>query len=249
MHPMLKLLADNRGAARRFEIQAAADEATVYLYDVIVSDELTAEWLGGVAPQPFIEALRALQAPVINLRINSPGGDVFAARAIEQALREHPSTIVVHVDGYAASAATLVTMAADEVRMAPGAMLMIHNSWSAAYGNSQDMLDMASLLEKVDGTIVDTYVARTGQTPAQVRDWMAAETWFTAEEAVAAKFADRLSETAGAQAAWNLAVYAKAPAAPAPAPVAVSPETPARSHTDHEHRRRGLALRASRPTA
>lgn len=252
MHPMLKLLADNRGASRRFEVRAEAEEATVYLYDVIVSDELTAEWMGGVAPKSFIEAVGAITAPVIHLRINSPGGDVFAARAIEQALREHPSTIVAHIDGYAASAATVVAMAADEVAMAKGAFFMIHNSWSVAFGNSADMLDMAALLEKVDGTIAGTYAARTGQELSAVRDWMEAETWFTADEAVEAGFADRVAEEARAQAAWNLGVYAHAPAATRPP--AVSPETPAApvpppAATDHLRRALEARLPGLRPQA
>lgn len=235
MHPILKLLADNKNTPRRFEVNAAANEATIYLYDVIVSDELTAEMMGGVAPKPFIQALRVIDAPVIHLRINSPGGDVFAARAIEQALREHPARIIVHIDGYAASAATLVTMAADEIEMAKGAFLMIHRSWAMALGNSQDMLDMAELLEKVDGTIVDTYAKRTGQAVMQIRQWMEAETWFTAEEAVDARFVTRIAQESAVQAAWNLTVYAHAPTM---APRMFSPALPAMSGQSEERRRR-----------
>lgn len=179
----------------RFEIKNAnADEATIYLYDVIVSDEASAEWFGGIAPQPFVTALNGITAKKINLRINSPGGDVFGARAIEQALREHPAEIVVHIDGYAASAATIVMMAADHITMNQGAMLMIHDAWSLVMGDSADMLNMAALLEKIDGTIAGTYANRTGLKAEAVRELMDAETWFTADEAVAAKFADSVSE-------------------------------------------------------
>ncbi len=226
MHPMLQLLADNRAAPRRFEVHATVQEATVYLYDVMVSDELTAEAFGGIAPKPFVQALRTIEAPVIHLRINSPGGDVFAARVIEQAIREHPARFIAHVDGYAASAATLVTMAADEVVMAKGAFLMIHRSWSMAFGNSQDMLDMATLLEKIDNTIADTYLQRTGQPTSQIRQWMEAETWFTADEAVKARFANRIAEeSVSAQAAWNLGVYAHAPQGALLVETALSPVT------------------------
>lgn len=247
MHPLHRLLLDNRVTPRRFEVQANAAEATVYLYDVIVSDTASAEFFGGIAPEPFIQALRAITAPVIHLRINSPGGDVFAARAIEQALREHGSKIIAHVDGYAASAATLVVLAAAAVEMAPGAFFMIHNSWSMAFGNSQDMLDMAALLEKVDGTIAATYEARTGQPQTQIRDWMDATTWFTAEEAVAAGFAQRITEPAGAQAAWNLTAYNNAPdpkqtATAAPVDPAVSTETTSPAPAT-DHLRRALQLR------
>ena len=185
----------NSLGAGRFEIKNAnTDEATIYLYDVIVSDAASAEWFGGVAPQPFVEALGEITAKKINLRINSPGGDVFGARAIEQALREHPAEIVAHIDGYAASAATIVMMAADRIVMNPGAMLMIHDAWSLVMGNSTDMLDMAALLEKIDGTIAGTYAQRTGMNVDDLRKLMDDETWFTAEEAVAAKFVDAVSE-------------------------------------------------------
>lgn len=217
-HPLHKLLISNRGTAgRRIDVRAGAapGEAEVFLYDAIVADELEAEWMGGVAPQQFVPMLRDLQARTIHLRINSPGGSVFAARAIEQALREHPARIVAHIDGLAASAATFIAMAADEIIIAPGSLFMIHNAWGAAMGNAADMLDMATLLEKIDGTLVHTYAARTGQSAEQLRGWMAAETWFDADEAVAAKFADRIADDGAAPQAgaiaWDLSAYAHAP--------------------------------------
>jgi ATP-dependent Clp protease protease subunit len=216
MKHLAKLLADNRRVpGRRFDVKASADEADVYLYDAIVDDEATAEWWGGVAPESFVKALSEIDAAVINLRINSPGGSVFAARAIEQALREHPARVVAHIDGLAASAATFVAMAADEVVMNKGALFMIHRAWTIAYGNADDLVATAELLEKIDGTLVQTYVDRTGKEAGQVADWMKAETWFTAQEAVDAGFADRIAETAAKAQAWNLSAYAHAPKAPA----------------------------------
>lgn len=215
MKPLLKLLAENRGRGQ-FRAEAGADEATVYLYDTIVSDADTAEWWGGVDPLTFAKALAGIDAPVIHLRINSPGGDVFAAQAMAQALREHPAKVIAHIDGYAASAATEVAVAADEVIMAPGAMYMIHNAWTIAMGNKSDFLDASALLEKVDGTLAEAYAARTGADLKQIKDWMDAETWFTAQEAVAAGFADSVAEAkpkAQASAEWNLAAYANAPRA------------------------------------
>lgn len=212
---LLKLLADNRAcSARKFEIHAekGAKEAEVFIYDAIVSDELEAEWFGGVAAAPFVKALRGIDAQTIHLRINSPGGSVFAARAIEQALREHPAKIVAHIDGLAASAATFIAMAADEIVMAPGALFMIHKAWTFTYGNSDDLMTEATLLEKIDGTLADTYAARTGKDAAEVLGLMAAETWFTAQEAVDAGFADTIADTEPkAKASWNLSAYAKAP--------------------------------------
>lgn len=248
-HRLLKLLADNRQAPmRQFVVRALADdEAEILLYDAIVDDQLEAEYWGGVAPLGFIQELRAITAGTIHLRINSPGGSVFAARAIEQALREHSARIVVHIDGLAASAATFIAMAGDEIVMAKGALFMIHNAWTFAYGNAADLKATADLLDKIDGTLVQTYADRTKQKPDQVADWMAAETWFTADEAVAAGFADRLAAAEKtdppAKAAWNLSAYAHAPgatAAPAPAqkpaPSAPAPAPQPTATTDHRAR-------------
>lgn len=222
MNHLLRLLADNRQAkARRFEVKAAkdADTAEVFLYDAIVSDEIDAEWFGGIAPLPFIKALREIKASTIHLRINSPGGSVFAARAIEQALRDHPAKVIAHIDGLAASAATFVAMAADEIVIGKGSLFMIHKAWTVAFGNADDLLTEAGLLEKIDGTLAQTYADRTGKSTEQIAEWMAAETWFTGEEAVEHGFADRLAD-ADAKADWNLSAYAKAPKLPEPPPAA-----------------------------
>lgn len=231
---LIQLLADNRNVPdRRFEVRPLAaaaestDEVEVLLYDAIVDSELEAEWLGGVAPEPFKRALQGITASTIHLRINSPGGSVFAARAMETALREHQARIVVHIDSLAASAASFLAMAGDDIVISKGAMVMIHKAWTWAWGNATELQKTAALLEKIDGTLVETYTDRTGQSARQVADWMAAETWFTAQEAVDNGFADRLSEPAapdaGAQAAWNLRAYLRAPEAPLQAPAHTPP--------------------------
>jgi len=244
MNHLLKLLADNIRAQRRFEVvkNAASDEATVYLYDTIESSDEMAAWFGGVGPQSFIKALNAIDAGTIHIRINSPGGDVFAARAIEQAIREHPANVVAHVDGFAASAASLVAMAADSVEIAPGAFFMIHNAWTVAQGNAADLLDTAALLEKVDGTIAQTYAAKTGMSAEEIADMMAAETWLTGQEAVDAGFADQLAEGAVKDAArWNLSAY-KRPPAQAKTEHAAKHE-PEPDPTEHLRRRLDLVAR------
>lgn len=241
MAKILQFLRDNRLPPKAIEVSASADEATIYLYDVIVSDAATAEWFGGVAAEPFVKALNALTAPTIHLRINCPGGDVFAGRAIEQAIRAHASKIVAHVDGYAASAASFVAIAADEVEIAAGAFFMVHKSWTFAYGNADDLVDTADLLDKVDGTIVDSYALKTKADKDAIRQWMADETWFTGQEAVDAGFADRLAEDAPkAERRWNLSAYKHAPKqGPQPEPAAA----------EHEHRARRLAALLRKPTA
>lgn len=219
MSPYTRLLASNKSTiGRRFDVVASADSASaeVWLYDTIVSDAAEAEWFGGVAPEPFVKALRAIDAQTINLRINSPGGSVFAGRAIEQALRDHPAQVVAHIDGLAASAASFVAMAADKIVMAPGAMMMVHKAWTLAFGNANDLMDTAALLEKIDSTLVDTYAKRSGKDKQTVCEWLANETWFTAAEAVDAGLADEVSGDAPKAAArWDLSAYGKAhPPAP-----------------------------------
>lgn len=214
MNPFYQVMARNKGKGV-FKAEASPTEATVYLYDAIVNTADEAAFFGGVDPKSFIESIKAIDAPVINLRINCPGGSVFAGRAMEQALREHPAKVIAHVDGYSASAASFLMMAADEIVMASGAMVMIHNAWTMAYGNANDLMQTADLLDKIDSTLVDTYAARTGADPKQIQDWMAAETWFTAQEAVDAGFADKVAETK-AKAHWDMSAYAKA--------VAIEPE-------------------------
>lgn len=238
---LIQLLADNRQrqpAPFAIAPRAAAGEADVLVYGPIVDDPLEAEWFGGVAAETFVSQIKALDANTIHLRINSPGGSVFAARAMEQALREHSAQVVVHIDGVAASAASFLAMAGERIIIAPGAMVMIHKAWTIGWGNSNDLHKTADLLEKIDGTLVDTYVARTGNNAEQVAQWMADETWFTGREAVDAGFADSLTTdepaAPGAAAnAWNLSAYERAPAKnaaktepkPQPAPPPTAPVT------------------------
>lgn len=220
MSQLLKLLLDNRRQPTPIAqlLVSNEDTATVYLYDPIVRDKDTADWMGGVCPQDLVPMLAGIKAATIHLRINSPGGDVFAAQAIAQALREHPANVVGHIDGVAASAATVISAACDEVVMAPGALFMIHQSSAMAWGNKKDMTDCAALLAKSDTTIATQYQTRTGQSLDQLEAWMEAETWFTAQEALDAKFIDRIAgdveegaPTARA-AEWKLSAYKKPPA-------------------------------------
>lgn len=244
MNRLLKLLADNRGKGM-FRADAGKDEATLYLYDAIVSD---AFW-GGVAAIDFVKELAAIQAPTIHLRINSPGGDVFAAQAMAQAIREHPANIIAHVDGYAASAATYPALAADETVIAPGGFFMIHKAMTLAYGNSEDMLDTAGLLEKVDASLIAMYADATGADAQQIADWMVAETWFTAQEAIDHGFADSIAEASAkasnVAAGWDLSAYRHAPRTQAAQQRAEPMPTAPAFYTEHLRRR----LRATEKTA
>lgn len=227
MHPMLKLLASNRKRGFfKAEATPAGDEATIYLYDMIVDSQEEADWWGGVAPETFVKALNALDAPTIHLRVKSPGGSVFAARAMEQAIREHGSRIVTHVDGLAASAASFLILPSDEIIMAPGSFIMIHKAWTIAFGSADDFRKASDLLDQIDGSLVKSYAAKTGQDPEEIAAMMAAETWIEAERAVELGFADTVAEDtkAKAMAAWDLSAYQHAPRPPAAAEHPTEPD-------------------------
>ena len=202
---MQRLMADNPTRSQ-IRVDAAADEATIYVYDVI--DDY---W--GISAQAFAEAMVAAAGKTVNLRINSPGGDVMAARAMVTAVRGHAGKVVAHIDGLAASAASFLALSAAEVRMTQGAFLMIHQAWTISMGNAADLREMADLLEKIDAAIAADYQRKTGKSAEQVQAWMAEETWFSADEARAEGFVDTVVDGAPAQNHWNLAAFDKAPEA------------------------------------
>lgn len=214
---LLQLLAQNRKPFEPIQnkIVAKNGEAAIYLYDPIVGDRVTAEWWGGICPQDFVPALRALEADKITLYTNCPGGDVFAAEAMCQALREHPAKVTMQIEGYAASAATSMACACDEVVATPASKYMIHQTWTLAIGNADDLLGVVDLLRKCDESMFDEYEKRTGQPRDQIVEWCKAETWFTAEEAVKHGFIDRVLDTNSTSNAasrnWNLSAYNNAP--------------------------------------
>jgi ATP-dependent Clp protease, protease subunit len=218
-------------------------DATLYVYDVI-----DAYW--GVNAQDVAKAVAGLDpSTTLHLRINSPGGDVFEARAIANAIRQFGGKTVAHIDSLAASAATTVALACDDVEIAGDGFFMIHNAWTYAYGNKDDLAQTISLLTQIDAGIVADYAKRTGQTTAQIETWMADETWFTADEAIEYGFADCLmtapekAENSTPAKAWNLAAFDKAPKAltepPKPAVPVITPEQLA---TAAENRARRMRL-------
>lgn len=174
--------------------EESGGEANIYMQDAIGG------WFG-VSATEFIRELDAVTAPVINLHINCPGGDVLDARDIQAALgrkREAGAKVIAHINGLCASAATYIAVSQDEVRMADGAMFMVHNAWVIAFGNANDMMDIAALLEKIDAGIARDYERKTGASLDQIRQWMDAETWFDAEEAKANGFVDSVFVPGGA---------------------------------------------------
>ena len=145
----------------------------------------------------FVPAIDAVTDSHIDLHISSPGGDVFEALTIMNALKEHPATKTVYIDGLAASAASFIAVGiGGEVIMRPGAEMMIHNAQGGAWGDMNDMHAIIERLESSSATIADIYAAKTGTDAAQWRAAMDAETWFSADEALAAGLVDKV-EAAG----------------------------------------------------
>ena len=220
-------LMNRRGQYRIRNAAKSPNVTEILLYDEIGEDP----WFGtGVSAKTFAEDLKAIDTEEIHLRINSPGGDVFEAVAMLNALRRHDSRVTVFVDGLAASAASVVAMGGDEVVMARQAELMIHDAWGVAVGNAAVMDKMSDDLSRISNNLASAYADKAGGSTDDWRAAMSAETWYSDSEAVLAGLADRVeqSQTASdkAKAKFNLAVFAYAGRAEAPAPnLPAEPET------------------------
>lgn len=174
-----------------YEINAKGERGEIYLYDVIGDS-----WEGTTGKQ-FAEELRSLgDVATLDIYINSPGGSVFDGLAIYNVLARHKARKNVLIDGIAASIASVVAMAGDEITIAENGMMMIHNPWGVSAGEADDFRRMADMLDKVRDTIVDTYVGRSGHDREDISSMMASETWMTADEAIKAGLADKKTEPA-----------------------------------------------------
>lgn len=165
---------------------STGDRAEVQLYGSID------DW-DGISASSFTQELAGITASAIDLRINSPGGLVFDSVAIFSALKRHPATVDVHIDGLAASAASFIAMAGDSIEIEKPAKMMIHDAMGIVIGNSQDMAAMATLLNELSDTIAQIYADRSGKPVSQWREAMRAETWYSATDAVKAGLADRVA--------------------------------------------------------
>jgi ATP-dependent Clp endopeptidase proteolytic subunit ClpP len=158
----------------------------------------------GVQAKDFIRDLSAVQSKVLNVEINSPGGDVFAGLAIFNALRSSGKEIVVTVMGVAASAASLIAMAGDRIVMPKNTFMMVHNPWSMAIGNADELRDTADTLDKIGASLRMTYAARTGLPEDEIATMLATDTWLTADEALEKGFASEVTENVTAKASFDM---------------------------------------------
>lgn len=168
-----------------YEIKNVSSDITdLFIYDEIGSC--------GVEAASFIRDLENTTSRTLNIRISSPGGDVFEGLAILNALRQHPAQKTVTIDGLAASAASFIAMAGDTIRIAPQSVMMVHDAQSAVGGNAAEMRKVADLLDKMSDNIAAIYAERTGKPANEWRKVMLDETWYTDEEAVKAGLVDEI---------------------------------------------------------
>lgn len=165
---------------------AGSDNASISILGEIGGGD----WGDGITSKRIAGALRSIGQQDIRVDINSPGGDFFEGVAIYNMLREHDANVTVNVLGLAASAASVIAMAGDEVRMAKTGFLMIHNAWGITIGNRHDMQAAAATMEPFDRAMRDLYAERSGSSADDVERWMDAETFFTGEDAVKFGLAD-----------------------------------------------------------
>jgi ATP-dependent protease ClpP protease subunit len=189
-----------------YAIRARAEGAEVSIYDEIGAYDVSA--------RSFLDELGALASDApLTVRLNSPGGSVFDAVAIYNALKRHAGPVTVWIDGIAASAASYVAMAGDEVVMPENAFLMIHDPSGVVFGTADDMRATALALDKIKGSLVAGYAAKSGGAEDDIAALMAREAWLDAAEAVELGFADRLAQPVRIAARFDVARFRNAPPA------------------------------------
>jgi len=184
-----------------------------------IYDEIDAYW--GIGPQQIIDAMKSAgDVSSIELRLNSIGGNIFDGAAIYNLLKDHPAPVTAIVDGLAASMGSLIAMAGDRIVVGEASWMMLHRVRGGIWGNAEEMIEFADLLDRMTGELSAIYQARAGKDSETVEGWIRAETWFSADEAIAAGLADEKSADAersglAALAGIDLAAYGigRAPAA------------------------------------
>jgi len=187
-----------------YSICALNDGAEIAIYDEIGAY--------GVSAKAFLADLGKLpDAAPLTLRLNSPGGSVFDAVAIYNALQRHAGTVIVSIDGIAASAASYIAMAGDEIIMPENAFLMIHDPSGMVMGTSADMRSMAKALDKIGASLIKGYAAKSGKSEKDIAKLMANETWLDAAEAVDMGLADTLAAPVKMAASFDVSGFQNIP--------------------------------------
>ena len=204
-----------RPIQNRQEIDNKDKESTIYLYGDIGG------W-SGIDNAEWVKEFNAFTADTIHLRIDSGGGDIFAARTIKTAIVQHKSKVIGHIDGLAASAASFLLMGCDEIEIVDGGFLMIHNaaSYMDIYGyfnlkaleDIRDEIDREMTLHaKLNDSIANDYVKKSGGDKDDFIQWMDDETWFTADEALEAGLVDSIYDGEPVEGSYDFSVFNKVP--------------------------------------
>jgi ATP-dependent protease ClpP protease subunit len=189
---------------RWYEFRAQAGGAEIVIYDEIGAF--------GVPAKAFLDELKALgRVAELTVRINSPGGSVFDGVAIYNALKRHDAAITVWIDGIAASIASMIAMAGDEVVMPENAMLVLHDPSGLVMGTAFDMRAMAEALDRMKAGMVAAYRDKSGRDETEIEALMQAETWLSAQEAVDLGFADRAEQPVRMAAQFDFSRFRNAP--------------------------------------
>lgn len=223
----------------KFTLNKANNSAEILIYELIGEG-----WFGGMSAKRFVDELDQLgPLSTLDIRIESDGGSVFDGYAIYNAImrKRNQGTIVnVHIDGLAASIASVIAMAGENIYMSENAWIMIHNPYTIADGGAEELRRAADLLEGIRDQIIAVYDNRSGQGVDKIGAWLNQETWFNAVDAKKYGFVDSITEPLEMAAAHNLAKFDHPPAqliaatnqaiiatTPAPAPASAPEASPA----------------------
>ena len=187
-----------------FEIKAEKDDVVeIFIYDVIGWPFIDA--------QEFVTALSGINGKDILIRINSPGGDIFDALAMFNAIGEYKGKLTIRIESLAASSASIIAIAGKEVQAYKNTMMMIHEPWAIAIGNQYDFREMMEILGKISGNIIDTYADNSNIGKRDIKSMMKDETWFTAKEMKEKGLIDTILDGDGVKAKFDLSMFSKTP--------------------------------------
>jgi len=188
-----------------YSINAVSDdESEIILYDYI-------GWPYNEAGD-FVRALSELRQSKIVIRINSPGGDVFDAHAIHNAIKAHPSKPITRIESLAASAASYISIAGSERQAYKNTMAMIHEPMSGMWGNQYELREVADILEQISGSMIEMYADNTNVGKRELKDMLKAETWMNAKAMKEKGFIDTIIEAGKpVKAQFDLSMFANVP--------------------------------------
>lgn len=181
-----------------YEIKNKKDAAEIYIYDAIGSD---------YSAKKFIEEFNEIKANDINIHINSPGGSVFEGMAIYSIIVNSKKKVTTHIDGIAASIASVIALAGNPVKMAKNAQFMIHKVSNIVLGDSDDMKKEAEIMESLEKQMIDIYHSKTGIPEAEIKQMMEDETWMDGETALEKGFIDEVTAKKNIKNHFNLSDY------------------------------------------